>query len=461
MAAPALRVPVCVVGRAEKQPALLQVVRDLARDVARFLALEPAVPGDEACHLIDGHEDGKLLGLGEREVLGAAAGGDVDETGPLGGAHVLPRDDAVSDDARARSGQLVERPSIAHAEQRAPLEGFEDLRVRPLRLLERLLRNDEHLVTDLGAHVVELGVDGEGDIRGKGPRGRRPDQERLALLPVDRESDIHGQVRHLAIAVAHRHLVLRQSGAAARAPGHRSMTLVEPALLVHELQHVPDVRDVQIAVRVVRVRPVHPLTHPDRVLGDGHGGSVHALAASLGEFRDPVRLDIPLAVEVQLALDLHLDPEALAVEAVLIALVVAEHRLVPLVEVLVGPRPHAVDAHGLDVRGDRTVDEGEAGAAGILLPERGEALLALPEVEHAMLELGQVELRPDRPESSPLRCLFARLRHVASNKTKRRPERSGRRKPRYHPSWREPRAHSLRRRVQRPPLLTECRSGRV
>ena len=88
-------------------------------------------------------------------------------------------------------------------------------------------------------------------------------------------------------------------------------------------------------------------------------------------------------------------------------------------------------AHPLDVGGDRAVDEREALFPGILLAQRIEASLALPEVEHPMVELGQVELRPDRPESR----LLAGLRHSSSsNKQKRRPDRSGRRKPRYHPS---------------------------
>src|SRR5207245_9750325 len=127
-------------------------------------------------------------------------------------------------------------------------------------------------------------------------------------------------------------------------------------------------------------------------------------------------------------LDRHRDPQALSVEPVLVALVEAAHRLVALVDVLVGARPGVVDAHSLDVRGDRAVDEGEAPLAGVPPAERVEAPLPLPEVEHPMLELGQVELRADRSEARPL----ARLRHATSSyyKYQRRPETLG------TPGWR-------------------------
>src|SRR5437867_6004144 len=79
-----------------------------------------------------------------------------------------------------------------------------------------------------------------------------------------------------------------------------------------------------------------------------------------------------------------------------------------------------MDAHALDVRRDRAVDEREATLAGVLPPEGVEAPLPLPEVEHAVLELGQVELRADLREARPgagasaPRPALARLRHAPS-----------------------------------------------
>jgi hypothetical protein len=51
------------------------------------------------------------------------------------------------------------------------------------------------------------------------------------------------------------------------------------------------------------------------------------LFAALRELGEPVLLDFALRVEPELLLDLDLDPEALAVEAVLVALVEAAQAL--------------------------------------------------------------------------------------------------------------------------------------
>ena len=59
-----------------------------------------------------------------------------------------------------------------------------------------------------------------------------------------------------------------------------------------------------------------------------------------------------LLVKPELALDVDLDPEALAVEAVLPALVLAEHRVEAAEDVLVRAAPGVVDAHRV-VGGDR------------------------------------------------------------------------------------------------------------
>ena len=209
------------------------------------------------------------------------------------------------------------------------------------------------------------------------------------------------------------------------------MAFVEPASFLADLQDVPDMRDVEVAVGEVRVRPVHPLAHADRALGDGSGRTVHTRSARVRELADPIRLDIALAVEIQLTLDLHLDPEALAIEAVLVTLIEAAHRLVALVDVLIGTGPGAVNAHSFHVRGDRTVEERKPRAARVLLAEHVEGVLALPEVKDAVVDLGEVEPRVDRPEPCSLAC----LRHacVLQTKVKAVPI-SGRPSPWYHPS---------------------------
>ena len=123
--------------------------------------------------------------------------------------------------------------------------------------------------------------------------------------------------------------------------------------------------------QLVRVVPVHPHAEPDRLLGLARGVGQHALLAERHEPVDAVGLDVALRREAEVALDVDLDPQALAVEAVLVALVLAEHRVEALVEVLVGAAPGVVDAHRV-VGGDRPVEEAPARAAGVLGAQPGE-----------------------------------------------------------------------------------------
>ena len=115
-----------------------------------------------------------------------------------------------------------------------------------------------------------------------------------------------------------------------------------------------------------------------RVLG-------HALAAARGELGEPVLLDLVLRVEPERPLDLDLDPEALAVEAVLVAEVEAAQRVVALEDVLERAAPGVVDAHRV-VRGDRPVDEAPGRAAGVLLAQPLEGALTLPPLEQLELQ---------------------------------------------------------------------------
>ena len=92
--------------------------------------------------------------------------------------------------------------------------------------------------------------------------------------------------------------------------------------------------------QLVGVVPVHPHPEADALLGLAGGVGQDALLAERDELGDAVGLDVALAREAEVALDVDLDPQPLAVEAVLLALVLAEHRVEALEEVLVrrGPR---------------------------------------------------------------------------------------------------------------------------
>ena len=138
------------------------------------------------------------------------------------------------------------------------------------------------------------------------------------------------------------------------------------------------------AQQLGRVVPVHPVAEPDALLGLAGGEREHALLAQAHELGDAVRLDVALAREAEVALDVDLDPQALAVEAVLVALVLAQHRVEPLVQVLVRAAPGVVDAHRVVGR-DRPVEEAPARAPGVLRPEPRERPPLGPQPEQVVL----------------------------------------------------------------------------
>src|SRR5262249_29887575 len=179
---------------------------------------------------------------------------------------------------------------------------------------------------------------------------------------------------------------------AARAPRHRVVAAVDQAALVALLEEAPDgvvvlLRHREIAapqvgtlLPVLLVVPVHPVAEADRLLGLDLRELIDALLAQLHEAVDAGEavagdevFDVALRAEAQLLLDLDLDPEALAVEAVLVAQLVAGHGLVALVGVLVGAAPGVVDAHRV-VGGDRAVEEGPLILAAVLLAEALEGM---------------------------------------------------------------------------------------
>src|SRR5262249_40306378 len=112
---------------------------------------------------------------------------------------------------------------------------------------------------------------------------------------------------------------------------------------------------------------------------------------------EPVLLDLALRVEPELALDADLDPEALAVEPVLVALVEAAQRLVALEDVLQRPPPRRVDGKRL-VRRHGAVDERPLRPAPAPLAEPLERALALPHVEDLELQRVVVGLVRQRRE---------------------------------------------------------------
>jgi hypothetical protein len=360
-------------------------LRDEADDLIRRLdggdPVQPAIVVVEAARLVDRGQHVEAVNPRELEVLSTAAGRDVDDAGALVERDVVPGDHPMLD--LPAWADVVEGRGVAPADQLfAALALHEPLLGIPA---------DRDPVAVLASAVLSIGLHRGGDVRRDRPRRRRPDHKRLLLAIEQWQTDVERRIGAVLVDARLRELVLRERGAAPRAPFGRAVAHVEPAVLVHPLQQPPDVLDVRVAEGEVVAAPVHPLSEPLRAARELLRGPDDDLAAAARELGEAVLLDLTLRVEAQLALDPHLDPEPLAVEPVLVALVVAAQGLVALEDVLERAPPRRVHRERL-VRGHRAVDEAEPGPALVLPPQALEGLLPLPELEDLELERGVIGL---------------------------------------------------------------------
>ena len=374
LAAPARRIAVDDPPGLDEETPLPEARDDgLLRRIGGDARQRPVVVVEDA-GLVDRHEHRQLVHAAQLEVLGARARRDVDDARALVERDVVPRDDAVLDVRQCR--EVVEGAAIGASHQLLAQHSLDEVRVRPAL--------DGVPLALSSAPVLGIRPHCCSDVRRKRPRRRRPDDERLALGVREREADVERRVIELLV-LAGVDLVLGDRRAATRTPLRRPMSLVEPASLVDDLEEAPDVLDVRVGERVVVGVPVHPHAEPLRLLGDHLAVLGHPLLAAFGELGEAVFLDLALRVEPERLLDLDLDPETLAVEAVLVALVEAAQRLVALEDVLERPAPGVVHTHRV-VRGDGAVDEAEPLAASVLLAQLLERPLDVPEREHLPLE---------------------------------------------------------------------------
>ena len=173
---------------------------------------------------------------------------------------------------------------------------------------------------------------------------------------------------------------------------------------------MPDRVVVLVGRREIGIVPVHPVAEPLRLLRLHTREGVHPLLAVLHEPADAVRLDVPLRSEAQVLFDLDFHPQALAVETVLVALLVALHRAPAEEQVFVRPAPGVVDTHRI-VRRDRPVDE-RVPFLGVLVPLQvalDDALIP-PPVEQALLDRDEIDLRRHSPEGAAFCRLLCQTR---------------------------------------------------
>ena len=352
-AAPADRIAVAVLLSAIENALLLEVAHDRRRDFMDVLAGQPIETVHVDAELIDRRDNLEIVLLREREVLLAAAGGDVDDAGAFDRADVGPGDHPMLD--VDFGGQLVKRTFVGPAEHVGALQLARDGIVAAQGVLDCLLGEIEPVTVLLDVDVVQLGIDRGGNVGGERPGRRRPDEQRGVRLIDQRQTHEDGEMRPLLVAFGH-DFVLGESRPAARAPRHHVVTLVDPAALVAGLEEPPDRVIIFVAIGVVGVVPIHPVAEPDRLGGLTGRELLDASLAAIDELGYAVGLDVSLALEADLLFDLDFDPETLAVEAILVALLFADHRLVALKQVLVGAAPGVVNAHRIVGR-DRAVQK--------------------------------------------------------------------------------------------------------
>ncbi len=120
--------------------------------------------------------------------------------------------------------------------------------------------------------------------------------------------------------------------------------------------------------QLVRIVPVHPVSEPYGLLGLPRGELEHPAFALVDEVVDAVLVDGGLRAQTQLLFDFDFDPQTLAIEPVLVALVVTHHGEESLIGVFVSAAPGVVDAHRIVGR-DRAVEEAPAFPASVLLTQ--------------------------------------------------------------------------------------------
>ena len=412
------------------------MVDDRLGRLVRAQPRQPLEAGQEDTVLVDRRDDGEAVLLAEREVLGAAPGGDVHDPGTFRGRHIGPGDDAVFH-ALLR-GDVVERRMVPQAHKSLAEQPLDNL-VIALECAECPFFQVQLLTALADPDVGEPGVHGGRDVAGERPGRGGPHEQRLSRPVRERKPHEDPAVRQLLVPFGG-DLVLAQARGAPRAPRHHVVPLVDEATLVTAPQKAPDlvvvlvgegkVRPADLRItqaphdllgrlphlppaprgvvdrsgwagldrlgqppEVVGSVPVHPHRESHRLLRLHGRVREHPVLAEVDERLDAVGLDVALAGEAEVFFHLDLDPQPLAVEAVLVALAEAAHRLVALKQVLIGAAPGVVHAHRV-VGGDRAVEERPGSRRGLVAAQvLLEDALLLPPGQHLPLHRGEVHSR--------------------------------------------------------------------
>ena len=262
------------------------------------------------------------------EVVAAMAGRGVDRTRALLDGHVV----GEHAERRTRVERVLEADvlelSALHAHHRRAQGAAGLLRDRRG---ERLGQDHDPAVDVVGA-VIDLRVEGDGEVRRDGPRGRGPDQDRDRTAGQRRHSRaqfLGALLRQQELDVDRRRGVILvldfgfgERGPAVDAPVHRLLAFVDQTLLDEPPQRARDRRLVLEVHRQVQMFPV--AEHAEALELDAH------------DVDEPGRIGAARPAEIghrhlallrpELAIDLQLDRQAMAVVAQDVRGIEAHHR---------------------------------------------------------------------------------------------------------------------------------------
>ena len=405
------------------------------RDLSGVLVAGNRLPVEVVVHLAEGgglvHESGALVEFHE-------VGG---EDPPEGGDRTPAREAALQ--GVEPVPEVVEGRPVAAADEFLAGEGAADREgtaEAPGEVLPE--RGGDHQPARFAAfgrvldlHVVGAGPDRGIQVRGEGPGGGGPDDERETRIVHQRQGHVHRGVVHLAVAEAD--LGGREGGAALRPPPHDLLPAVEESLAMEFGERPPDALHVGAPVGDVGVVEVHPVADAGGHLLPVADVAEDARHALLDERAHPVLLDAGAAVDAELLLDLDLHRQAVGVPAGDPLGVASPHGVEAGEDVLEDPGED-VPVVGTPVRGRRTVvpDPGlPAGAPPNALPED---VPLLPEGAGLVLDGGDLGDGAGGPEKG--HGAFGKCRKSTGKRPRRKsvavalPERLSRRSFRKSPA---------------------------
>ena len=381
-AAPAVRVGVLVLAVPKEPARLAQCLDDRGIRLANAHVGEGTGTVVEGAVRTDRVVDHQVVVGGQAEVVLAERRARVDHAGAVLDRYEVPGKHGVA--ARAVVADVGKGRLVAQTEKSRAGHALLDLRLLTQHPPGQDLGDDEALLTELRAHVGDLGVDGDRRVGHQGPGHRGPGQERDAGVVAQRKADVDARVDRVLVAL--RHLVRGERRSAARAVRDHLVALGEQALLPDGLERPPDGLDVVVAERVVGVARVDPEADPLGQLVPLVDVAQHRLPAARVELGDAVSLDIRLGGEAELLLDLELHRQAVAIPARLAGHEVAAHRAVAGKDVLEDPAEHVARVRAA-VGGGRALVEDVRRRALAAPDGLAEHIPLTPALEHPLLEL--------------------------------------------------------------------------